>query len=33
MTPDLAAAVAALATTYDLPAEFVAALNPPEVEA
>jgi len=31
-SPDLAAHVAALATTYDLPAEFVAALNPPEVE-
>jgi len=28
ITPDLAAHVAALATTYDLPAEFVAALNP-----
>jgi hypothetical protein len=32
VTPDLAAHVAALATTYDLPAEFVAALNPPSPE-
>jgi hypothetical protein len=28
VTPELAAAVEALATTYDLPAEFVGALNP-----
>jgi hypothetical protein len=28
VTPELAAAVAAMATTYDLPAEFVAALAP-----
>jgi hypothetical protein len=35
MTPELAAAVAALAVHYDLPAEFVGALNPqpePELE-
>jgi hypothetical protein len=35
VSPELAAHVAALATTYDLPAEFVGALNPqpePELE-
>jgi hypothetical protein len=32
VTPELAAAVAALATSHDLPEAFVGALNPPEVE-